>query len=79
MQVEIIDISSPQWLPGQQIASTSNLQLGTLKQDLSRELVQLESRRLGLASQLATLTGLETTYRQRLNNLPKLEQEKKKV
>lgn len=60
--------------PGQQITSISNLQLGTLKQDLSRELVQLESRRLGLASQLATLTGLETTYRQRLNNLPKLEQ-----
>lgn len=59
---------------GQKIASTSNLQLGTLKQDLSKELVQLDSRRLGLASQLATLTGLETTYRQRLNNLPKLEQ-----
>jgi polysaccharide biosynthesis transport protein len=60
---------------GQEIqANSSNLQLGELKQELSSQLVQLESRRLGLASQFATLTGLETTYRKRLDNLPKLEQ-----
>jgi polysaccharide biosynthesis transport protein len=59
---------------GQIQASGSDLQQGQLKQQLSGELVQLESRRLGLASQLVTLTGLERTYRQRLDNLPKLEQ-----
>ncbi len=57
----------------------SNLQIGELKQQLSGELVRLESQRLGLASQLATLSGLETTYRQRLNNLPRLEQQQREL
>lgn len=52
-----------------------DLQVGQLKQQLSAEMVQLESRRLGLASQLATLTATEKEYRQRLNSLPLLRQQ----
>lgn len=56
-----------------------DLQQGQLKQQLSSELIQLESRRLGLTSQLATLTDLEKQYRQRLDNLPKLEQAQREL
>ncbi|WP_211293288.1 GumC family protein [Brunnivagina elsteri] len=63
----------------EQIKGNTNLQIGELKQQLSGELVRLESQRLGLASQLATLSGLETTYRQRLNNLPRLEQQQREL
>ncbi len=64
---------------GEQIQRNTNLQIGELKQQLSGELIRLESQRLGLASQLATLSGLETTYRQRLNNLPRLEQQQREL
>ncbi|MFN6566925.1 polysaccharide biosynthesis tyrosine autokinase [Dendronalium sp. ChiSLP03b] len=51
-----------------------NFQLGALQQQLSAKLVELESTRLGLASQANTLFRLQTAYKQRLNNLPRLEQ-----
>lgn len=52
-----------------------NLQMGQLKQELSAQMVQLESQRLGFASQLATLSATEREYRQRLNALPQLRQQ----
>jgi polysaccharide biosynthesis transport protein len=64
---------------GKQIQGNPNLQIGELKQQLSGELVQLESQRLGLASQLGTLSDLETIYRQRLKNLPRLEQQQREL
>ncbi|NJR14310.1 MAG: polysaccharide biosynthesis tyrosine autokinase [Calothrix sp. CSU_2_0] len=63
----------------EEIQTNTNLQIGELKQQLSGELIRLESQRLGLASQLATLSGLEATYRQRLNNLPRLEQQQREL
>ncbi len=54
-----------------------NFQLGELQQQLSARLVELESNRLGLKSQIATLSGLQTAYKQRLNNLPRLEQQQR--
>ncbi|MHC5736464.1 GumC family protein [Nostoc sp.] len=55
----------------------NNFQLGELQQQLSARLVELESNRLGLASQITTLSGLQTAYKQRLNNLPRLEQQQR--
>ncbi|PHJ65946.1 lipopolysaccharide biosynthesis protein [Nostoc linckia z18] len=57
----------------------NNLQLGQLEQQLSARLVDLESTRLGLASQITTLSNLETSYKERLNNLPRLEQQQRQL
>jgi capsular exopolysaccharide synthesis family protein len=68
-----------------QVAATTqpqlnqNLQLGGLQQQLSARLVELESSRLGLASQAAALFQLQTNYRERLNNLPRLEQQQRQL
>ncbi|NWF58837.1 MAG: polysaccharide biosynthesis tyrosine autokinase [Fischerella sp.] len=56
-----------------------NLQLGQLQQQLSARLVELESTRLGLASQAAALSKLQAEYKQRLNNLPRLEQQQRQL
>jgi polysaccharide biosynthesis transport protein len=55
------------------------LQLGTLQQQLTADLVRLESNRMGLASEAATLSDLQETYKQRLNNLPRLEQQQRQL
>lgn len=55
------------------------LQVGDLKQQLAAELVNLESTSLGLNSQLAVLSELQTSYKQRLENLPKLEQQQRQL
>ncbi|PMB38986.1 lipopolysaccharide biosynthesis protein [Fischerella thermalis CCMEE 5205] len=57
----------------------SNLQLGELQQQLSARLLELDSNRQGLVSQSAALSKLETIYRQRLNNLPRLEQQQRQL
>ncbi|MDM9385221.1 polysaccharide biosynthesis tyrosine autokinase [Chlorogloeopsis sp. ULAP01] len=59
---------------GNQPQPNTNLQLGEMKQRLSERLAELEANRLGLANQATTLSNLLTGYRQRLNNLPRLEQ-----
>ncbi|WP_341530175.1 polysaccharide biosynthesis tyrosine autokinase [Nostoc sp. UHCC 0302] len=69
----------------QQVGGTSqpqinkNFQLGALQQELSGKLVELESTRLGLAKQAATLSSLQSTYKQRLHNLPRLEQQHRQL
>ncbi|MBE9214546.1 polysaccharide biosynthesis tyrosine autokinase [Plectonema cf. radiosum LEGE 06105] len=55
------------------------LQVGDLKQQLASELVNLESTSLGLNNQLAVLSELQTSYKQRLENLPKLEQQQRQL
>jgi succinoglycan biosynthesis transport protein ExoP len=60
-------------------AVNTNLQLGELQQQLSARLVQLESNRAGLASQVATLFRAHTTYKQRLNALPVLEEQQRQL
>lgn len=57
----------------------SNLQIGALQQQLTAELVRLESSRLGLASKAAALSNLQAAYRQRLNILPRLEQQQRQL
>jgi capsular exopolysaccharide synthesis family protein len=56
-----------------------NLQLGALKQQLTAQLVELESTRLGLISEAAALSNLQADYRKRLNILPRLEQQQREL
>ncbi|MBW4512553.1 MAG: polysaccharide biosynthesis tyrosine autokinase [Scytonematopsis contorta HA4267-MV1] len=65
--------------PNQRIKLNSKLQQGQLQQELSAELVKLESTRMGLAGELFTLGNLERTHRQRLRNLPSLEQQQRQL
>ena len=62
-----------------QVQPNANLQIGELKQQLSGELVRLESQNLGLKSQFVAQSDLETTYRRRLDILPKLEQQQREL
>ena len=62
----------------EQIAS-SNLQNSGFDQKLTEEFVRAEARRLGLSSQLAALSRVQATYRQRLNTLPGLEQKQREL
>jgi len=55
------------------------LQEGELKQQLAAELVNLESTSLGLTNQLSVLSELQTSYKERLENLPKLEQQQREL
>jgi succinoglycan biosynthesis transport protein ExoP len=59
--------------------STGNLQLGELRQDLIAGLVESEVERLGLANQLAVLKSIQLEYKQRSNNLPRLEQTQRQL
>ena len=63
----------------QQAVPTRNLQVVKLKQDLTTDLVKLEATRLGLANQIAALTNVKDTYKQRLTILPKLEQQQREL
>ncbi|WP_254449528.1 polysaccharide biosynthesis tyrosine autokinase [Anabaena sp. UHCC 0253] len=56
-----------------------NLELSTLQQSLASRLVELESNRLGLASQAKSLLNLQFAYKQRLNNLPRLDQQQRQI
>jgi capsular exopolysaccharide synthesis family protein len=58
-----------------QLVPVKNLQVGELQQNLTEELVNLEATRLGLANQVAALAKIQAVYRQRVNILPRLEQE----
>ncbi|WP_009632916.1 GumC family protein [Synechocystis sp. PCC 7509] len=57
-------------------AVSQDLQVGQLKQQLTTNLVQLETQRLGLESQVSALSNLLASYKQRANVLPGLKQRK---
>jgi capsular exopolysaccharide synthesis family protein len=57
----------------------AQLQIGESKQKLNEALVKLEEERSGLTSQLAKLSSAQATYKQRINILPKLEQEQREL
>ncbi|MEQ9373418.1 GumC family protein [Coleofasciculus sp. F4-SAH-05] len=59
--------------------STGNLQLGESRQTLLENLVESEVERLGLANQLAVLKSTQSAYKQRSNNLPRLEQTQREL
>ncbi len=57
----------------------NNFQLGQLQQQISARLLELESTRLGLVNQATALSNLQAEYKQRLNNLPRLEQQQRQL
>lgn len=62
-----------------QIEKKGNLQLGELKQKIIADLIQLETGRSGLASQVSTLSRVLANYRQRVNVLPQLKQREQEL
>ncbi len=63
-----------------QVNINGNFQIGEQQQQQwAAKLVELESIRLGWASELATLSTLDTSYRLRANNIPRLEKEQRKL
>ncbi|MEC4813703.1 MAG: polysaccharide biosynthesis tyrosine autokinase [Scytonema sp. PMC 1069.18] len=62
-----------------QLKQDSNLQVGSLQQQLAAKLMELESTRQGLDSELSTLTKLEANYQQRQKNMPKFEQQQRQL
>ncbi|MBW4556336.1 MAG: polysaccharide biosynthesis tyrosine autokinase [Trichormus sp. ATA11-4-KO1] len=56
-----------------------NFQLGVLQQQISAQLAELESTQLGLERQAAALSSSQANYQQRLNNMPKLEQQQRQL
>jgi polysaccharide biosynthesis transport protein len=76
---KVIDNRIFQALGQNKLQTKSNLQLSALQQQLSSRLVELESNRLGLASQANSLLKLQFAYKQRLNNLPKLEEQQRQL
>ncbi|MCP6758874.1 MAG: polysaccharide biosynthesis tyrosine autokinase [Fischerella sp. CENA71] len=57
----------------------NNFQLGQLQEQISAKLLELESNRLGLVNQATALSNLQAEYKQRLNNLPRLEQQQRQL
>ncbi len=55
------------------------LQSSQFEQKLTEKLVESESRRLGLSSQLAALFKVWDAYRQRIDTLPQLEQKQREL
>jgi polysaccharide biosynthesis transport protein len=56
-----------------------NLQLGKLRQDLVAELLKAEKESIGLQQRIAKLTDVRTSYKQRAQLLPKLEQTQREL
>ncbi|GAB4383877.1 MAG: polysaccharide biosynthesis tyrosine autokinase [Elainellaceae cyanobacterium] len=56
-----------------------NLQLGDVRQELVKELVQAEAARLGNVGRLSALTAAQSTYKTRASTLPRLEQTQREL
>ncbi|MUG97002.1 polysaccharide biosynthesis tyrosine autokinase [Scytonema sp. UIC 10036] len=57
----------------QQKVSTSKLQLGKIKQDMTVEYASLEKKRQGLEEKIKSLSDIRNGYKQRLTVMPNLE------
>ncbi len=66
-------------LGNKQAADDANLQMGNLQQGLIASFVDLEVRRSGLVSQLETLRQTHSSYKKRLEVLPKLEERQREL
>ncbi|MEH1770964.1 MAG: polysaccharide biosynthesis tyrosine autokinase [Nostoc sp.] len=76
---KIIQQRTTQVLGTDQAQLNGNLQIGALQQQLTANLIGLESTRVGLVSQAATLSKLQELYKQRLKTLPRLEQQQRQL
>jgi len=76
---KVVDKRINQSIGRNNLQAEGNLQLSILQQQLSSKLVELESNRLGLANQANSLLKLQFIYKQRLNTLPKLEEQQRQL
>ncbi|MBN3924820.1 polysaccharide biosynthesis tyrosine autokinase [Nostoc sp. NMS4] len=76
---KIIQQRTTQVLGTNQAQLNGNLQIGALQQQLTANLIGLESTRMGLVSQAVTLSKLQAVYKQRLKTLPRLEQQQRQL
>ncbi|OWY66120.1 lipopolysaccharide biosynthesis protein [cyanobacterium TDX16] len=58
----------------QKSSAGDSLQNSEFDQKLTEEFVRAEARRLGLSSQIAAISNVQSSYRERLDRLPQLEQ-----
>ncbi|HAX79697.1 MAG TPA: lipopolysaccharide biosynthesis protein [Cyanobacteria bacterium UBA11372] len=56
-----------------------NLQIGDVKPKLIEEFVKIEAKRQGFANKVAALSQEQAAYKQRVNVLPRLEQEQREL
>lgn len=68
---QVVGITQTQW--------NGNLQIGALQQQLTGDMIRLESTRLGLVSQAAALSKLQAVYKEKLKTLPRLEQQQRQL
>lgn len=61
-----------------QVANQS-LQMGQVKEKLTEDFAQSEAERIGLANRLSSLSNAQSAYKQRVNVLPRLEQQQREL
>ncbi|MGD1871914.1 MAG: GumC family protein [Mastigocoleus sp.] len=64
---------------GNQQVRVGNFQLGELRQKLIADIVAVETQRVGLEKQVAVLSSKWSSYKQRANVLPRLEQTQREL
>ncbi|BAZ53540.1 putative exopolysaccharide biosynthesis protein [Nostoc sp. NIES-4103] len=67
-------VGSNQQIPLENVQNLQNLQIGELRQNLIQNFATTEAERVGLSQQIATLSSKLSSYKQRVNVLPRLEQ-----
>jgi polysaccharide biosynthesis transport protein len=65
--------------PGTSAAEGQNLQFSQMKQQITADLVKVESERQGLQNRVAVLSNAATVYQQRMSVLPQLEQTQRQL
>ncbi|MCL1467417.1 GumC family protein [Argonema galeatum] len=68
-----------QSLGTQKQSANGNLQIGEVKPRLIEEFVKIEAKRRGLASQVYALSNEQAIYKERVNVLPRLEQQQREL
>ncbi len=64
---------------GQKQVASGDLQMGPVKRQVTEDFVASDVKRLGLASHLASLSDTLVAYQERVNLLPKLEQDQREL
>jgi polysaccharide biosynthesis transport protein len=67
-------------VPGEHLPATvGSVQMSTLQQDMTKEIVALTRKRQGLSDQLNNLLQSQDSHQSRSSNLPRLEQEQREL
>ncbi|GAB4365066.1 MAG: polysaccharide biosynthesis tyrosine autokinase [Elainellaceae cyanobacterium] len=71
----LLDQRIAQTLEGQQPVPRGALQAGTFRADLAEDFVRAQVRQAGLVNEISSLVKVQQAYQQRVNALPRIEQE----